>query len=126
MTTTGENRARYAAEVEPRPSRFADPEAYRAWASRADAWALAQRAAEAATAERERAEAFTARYDAMTEPERIAYHEQINAAKLDRGPGILAPESVLCSGDMATRGGNRGRGWFRVILTAEGSRVVTA
>lgn len=33
------NRRRYSREVELHPSRFADPEAYRAWAARADAWA---------------------------------------------------------------------------------------
>jgi hypothetical protein len=42
MTTIGENRERYAAVVEPRPSRFADPEAYSAWAKRADMWAATQ------------------------------------------------------------------------------------
>lgn len=42
MTRVGVNRAQYAAEVEPRPSLFRDPDAYRAWAKRADAWAAAQ------------------------------------------------------------------------------------
>lgn len=39
MTTTGENRARYAehhADTDPRPSRFTP--AYAEWAARADAW----------------------------------------------------------------------------------------
>ncbi|MCA0217955.1 MAG: hypothetical protein LCH43_11450 [Actinobacteria bacterium] len=35
-TTVGEHRDQYAAEVEPRPSRFG-PE-YAGWAERADAW----------------------------------------------------------------------------------------
>lgn len=39
MTTVGELRARYAAEVEQRPSRFFEPDLYREWAARADAWA---------------------------------------------------------------------------------------
>lgn len=40
-TAVGIARDRYAAEVEPRPSRFTDPVAYRAWCERADAWAEA-------------------------------------------------------------------------------------
>lgn len=44
ITTKGENRERYHASVEPRPSLFRDPEAYAAWAARADAWAAAQSA----------------------------------------------------------------------------------
>lgn len=38
MTTVGENRTAYSAQVEARPSRF-DPEVYGPWADRADAWA---------------------------------------------------------------------------------------
>lgn len=40
MTTIGENRERYAREVEPRPSRFINPAVYAAWGARADAWAM--------------------------------------------------------------------------------------
>ena len=41
MTTAGENRARYAAQVpgDPRPSRFTGTPVYTEWAARADAWA---------------------------------------------------------------------------------------
>lgn len=39
LTRIGEDRARYAREVEPRPSRFTNPEQYRAWAVRADTYA---------------------------------------------------------------------------------------
>lgn len=41
MTPTGVTRAQYAsfATADPRPSRFADPAAYAAWAARADKWA---------------------------------------------------------------------------------------
>lgn len=42
MTRTGEMRERYSQEVEPRPSRFIDPGAYREWADRADAWTREQ------------------------------------------------------------------------------------
>lgn len=38
-TRIGKMRDRYALTVEPRPSRFTDPEAYAAWAARADAYA---------------------------------------------------------------------------------------
>ena len=37
MTSVGVARARYARDIEPRPSRFADPAKYSAWAKRADA-----------------------------------------------------------------------------------------
>jgi hypothetical protein len=38
VTGVGVSRERYSREVEPRPSRFADPAAYKAWCARADAW----------------------------------------------------------------------------------------
>lgn len=38
MTGVGVIRERYSREVELRPSRFADPAAYKAWCARADAW----------------------------------------------------------------------------------------
>ncbi|WP_175627625.1 hypothetical protein [Microbacterium sp. CSI-V] len=41
MTTVGENRQRYALEVERRPSRYFEPAAYREWCERADRWAAA-------------------------------------------------------------------------------------
>lgn len=41
MKITGTNRLRYSKLVETAPSRFSDPEAYAAWALRADAWAEA-------------------------------------------------------------------------------------
>lgn len=41
LTATGINRERYAKLIEPRPSRFANEgRDHRAWAARADAWAL--------------------------------------------------------------------------------------
>jgi hypothetical protein len=42
MKHTGVMRLRYANEVEPAPSRFADPAVHRAWCARADAWAVQQ------------------------------------------------------------------------------------
>ena len=36
MTTVGEARSRYAQHTEPRPPRFTNPQAYTAWAARAD------------------------------------------------------------------------------------------
>lgn len=42
MTRLGVNRQRYHEQVEKRPSLFRDPDAYRAWAARADAWAAEQ------------------------------------------------------------------------------------
>lgn len=43
MRTKGHRREVYAKTVEARPSRFADPEVYSAWAERADNWAEQQR-----------------------------------------------------------------------------------
>ena len=40
MTGVGAARTRYAAQVERRPSRFADPPVYREWCTRADTWAV--------------------------------------------------------------------------------------